>query len=156
MANTLGRIAHNLALTYGTTSGTATTVIPEIESISGVPSIKVEMHDSSNLTSANRIREKIAGMVDLGEISVALNYINENATHIAIMLAAKNRTKLWWKFIMPDSAGAAGAGASYTFGPFEGVVSDWTGGQFGLSGPNKATFKITPTGDSVSGFIIPS
>src|SRR3990172_4205049 len=125
MPTTTARISHNTTVYYGTVVGTVTTLVPNVASVTGVVSIKHNIHDATNLTSPARLMEKIAGLKELPDITMTLDYVSEDTVHKALLGYCLAQTKIFFKFNLPDSAGAMGTTVSYIVGPFEALISNW-------------------------------
>lgn len=64
----------------------ALTELVEVVSFT-LPNGTVEQLDATHLKSPNRRREKVAGMIDDGDLQVTLNYVPGSATDLLIMQA---------------------------------------------------------------------
>lgn len=70
---------------FDNNSGSLTELV-EVVSFT-LPNGQTEQLDATHLKSPNRRREKIAGMIDDGDLQVTLNYVPGSATDLLIMQA---------------------------------------------------------------------
>lgn len=101
----------------GTPTETFTT-IAEVKSISG-PSMSADVIDVTTHSSAaiGAGREKIASLIDWGEVSFDLNFIPTNTQHKQLLADLNARGKHNWKIVFPD--------AGPTEWAFEGIVTNF-------------------------------
>ena len=80
------------------------TTIAEVKSISG-PSFSSEVIDVTTHSSAaaGAWREKIASLIDPGELSFDINLVPTDTQHVALRTDMVNRTKRNFKIVFPDS-----------------------------------------------------
>lgn len=69
-----------------TNNSAVLTELVEVKSFT-LPNGEVEQLDATHLKSPNRRREKVAGMIDDGDLQVVLNYVPGSATDLLIMQA---------------------------------------------------------------------
>lgn len=69
-----------------TNNSAVLTELVEVKSFT-LPNGTTEQLDATHLKSPNRRREKIAGMIDDGDLTVTLNYVPGSATDLLIMQA---------------------------------------------------------------------
>lgn len=87
---------------YGTTlAGATTSTVGEILNIT-VGDITVDPTEVSNMDSPDAYKEFIAGMLDAGEITFAMNY--NKASTAALKTAADSRTSEVWTVTFPDGS----------------------------------------------------
>jgi len=92
--------------------------IAEVKSISG-PSMSTDVLDVTTHSSAvsGAGREKIASLIDWGEISFDLNFIPTNSQHKQLLADLQARGKHNWKLVFPDVGATEWA--------FEGIVTSF-------------------------------
>lgn len=81
------------------------TTIAEVTDITA-PGLTMDVIDVTSHDSPDALREKIAGLKDLGECTFTINYIPTHATHNAttgLIRDWKNRTKRNFKLVFPDA-----------------------------------------------------
>lgn len=78
------------------------TTIANVTSISG-PSFALDTIDVTAHDSANGIREFVAGLVDVGEISLDLNFDPSETTHTGLRDDLINRIARHFKLVFPVS-----------------------------------------------------
>jgi len=102
-----GKAAFGAVLSFGTSTGTATTAtLTNVTNISGfdgeTETIDVTSHDSSG-----GYREKVGSFLDLGQVTVDFNFDPNSATHRAttggIMYLRDQRTIVPWVLTFPGS-----------------------------------------------------
>ena len=83
------------------------TTLAEVKSIEGpdmeTDVIDVTTHDSA---AAGAFREKLATLIDAGEISFDLNFIPGNTQHVALRTDQLNRTKRNFELWFPNASSA--------------------------------------------------
>ena len=75
-----GKRALGSTLGYGTSSGGTFTAIANITKISG-PKTKADAIDVSSMDSPSNYREKLAGLLDAGTLTLDINFDDLNAGH---------------------------------------------------------------------------
>lgn len=103
------------------TSGGAFSTIGEVVSISP-PELTREAVETTHLESTNRIREFVAGMRDLGEVSVTLNLDAGDATVSSLLADYADDDPGYYKIIFPDTTEWGFAALLTSFAP--GDVSE--------------------------------
>lgn len=87
------------------------TNVGNITSISDLGGGAPPVNDVSNLDST--FREKLMGLPDEGQITVAFNPDPDSAPHIALRTARKNRTRLEFRVTLTDTGPAIAAFYGY-------------------------------------------
>jgi predicted secreted protein len=87
-------------------NGTALTVLAEVNDCS-IPEAETDEVETTHYASSGRIREFIAGLTDLGEIEVKMNYIPGSPTDVLCRAAATAKDNRAFQITIPDQAGAA-------------------------------------------------
>ena len=72
--------------------GVFTTPIAECKTIQG-PSMRGELIDVTHQTSPSGFREKLAGLIDGGEVTFEINYVPSNSTHAGLLADFKARAR---------------------------------------------------------------
>lgn len=101
---TLAKSAYGTKIKMGDGGSPETfTEIPEVGDISG-PGIRVEMEDVTTHGSAadGANREFVPTLITNSECEFELNYVHSNPMHLALRLAAQNRTKKNFQKINPE------------------------------------------------------
>ena len=95
-------------------SGTFVTVA-EVKSMSG-PTMKGDVIDVTTHSSAasGAWREKIASLLDPGEVSFSINLVPASAGHKALLTDFTGRVKTNYKFVFPDPGLTEWAFTGYT------------------------------------------
>lgn len=81
------------------------TTIAEVTEISG-PKFKLDTAEVTSHSSTSAWRERIATLLDPGEVSLKINFIPTNATHSqtsGLLRDMKNRTLRNFKLVFPDA-----------------------------------------------------
>lgn len=84
---------------------TAGTAIAEITNLDG-PNVERDSLEVTNMQSASSSKEFIAGLIDSGEVTLAINYLPQNATHKLILTdlqAASSAATKGYTLTLPDS-----------------------------------------------------
>lgn len=76
------------------------TELVEVKSFT-LPNGKADQLDATHLKSPNRRREKVAGMIDDGDLTVTLNYVPGSATDLLIMQAHTEGDTRDYKAVVP-------------------------------------------------------
>lgn len=129
-----------LQLGSGTPASPGTyTTIAEITKIQRSGS-KMDIVDTTNMDSIGAYREKLATLLDGGEISFEANYIPQDATQASLQAAFDNRTLAPWKIELPNSLG------NWVFAAYVSTPSD-----FDLTVDKASTIsgKLTITGKPI-------
>jgi hypothetical protein len=113
------------------------TDIPEIMSFSG-PGGSGQVIDTTDLQSA--AIEKVMGLYDEGQLSFEINYIPENAQHIALRAARAAQALTKFKLLFPD--------AGDTVWSFDAYVTTFTVSA-GVNASIKASVTLEITGNIV-------
>lgn len=125
------KAAYGSLLKIGDGAGSETfTTIGELRNISG-PSLSADVVDVSTHASPGAYREKIATLLDAGEITFTVNYIPTTATHNAttgILATYKNRTLRNWQLVFPDGSSTTWSFSGFVTGfqpsePVDGELS---------------------------------
>jgi len=96
-------------LGYGTTVFLSDTGSPgvytQIQEVTEVtpPNLQVDDVEATHMTSDNRTREYIAGLIEAGEASVAMNRIPGSATEILLMNLQTAGTKILVRIVWPNN-----------------------------------------------------
>lgn len=92
--------AQGILIQRGTGTGTITyTTIPEVKSFSG-PGGSASVIDVTDLSSL--AKEKRMGLADEGQLQLTINYIPDNAVHMALRADRAARTKTPFKMVFTD------------------------------------------------------
>lgn len=115
------------------------TTIAELKNIK-LPGVKNVIVDVTSHSSPGGIKEKLAVLGEITEMTFDINFIPTTATHSytsGLIKDALNRTKRNFKVVLPDAGGTTWQGAAYVeeFTP-EGPVDNAL----------KASVKLTPAG----------
>lgn len=81
------------------------TTIFEITDING-PNLSVDKIDTTNHSSPGGFRQKVAGLIDAGDISFSVNFVPTATTHNAstgLLYWLKNKTVKNWQLVFPDT-----------------------------------------------------
>lgn len=81
----------------------ALTELVEVKSFT-LPNGSVEQLDATHLKSPNRRREKVAGMIDDGDLTVVMNYVPGSPTDLLIMQAFTEGDTRSYKAVVPRVA----------------------------------------------------
>lgn len=114
------------------------TTVAEITKIQRSGS-KMDIVDVTNMDSVGAYREKLATLLDGGEISFEANYIPADATQQALQTQFDNRSLSDWQIVLPNTLG------TWAFKAYS------TSSDFDLSVDKASTFtgKLTITGKPV-------
>ena len=104
-----GRRGFGASLGYGTTSNGSFTSLANITKISG-PKFKADAVDVSSHDSPSGYREKLAGLLEAGVITLDLNYDDLAATHQ--WLTTNLGTAMFFKLTFPTKTSATTAVAA--------------------------------------------
>ena len=109
-----------------------------------LPNGETESLDATHLKSPNRRREKVAGMIDDGDLTVVLNYIPGSVTDLAIRQAfTEGDTRAFMAVIPRATTDWEITGNAYVSGDDRGeIVGD---------GVMRRTVTLTLVGDSTEG-----
>jgi predicted secreted protein len=91
------------------------TTIAEVTNISG-PSLSLDTIEVTNHSSTNGWKERIAGLLDAGEVTFDINYLPTDATHsfsAGLVKDMVNRTKRNFKIVFPNTGNT-----TWTFSAF--------------------------------------
>lgn len=130
-------IGHSATFTRsddGTSGGTFAT-IGEVVSISP-PALTREAVEKTHLTSVNRIRERIAGMRDLGEASVVINWEAGDSEVANLLADYASDTVGYYKITFPDA----------TAWGFEALITGIEVSEVTPEGKQEASVTFQPTG----------
>lgn len=92
-------------------SPTSFTALGNVTGISGLGGGSANINDVTNLDST--FKEKLLGLPDEGQITVNINFDPDNAGHIYLRNARKNRTRLEFRITMTDTTPAVAAFFGY-------------------------------------------
>lgn len=92
--------------TFELHNGTALTALAEVTEIT-IPEAVIDTVEVTHLTSANRYKEFIKGLIDAGEFTVTMNYAPGSATDILCRGALTAATGRAFNITLSDAAGAA-------------------------------------------------
>lgn len=122
--------------------GNASNVLTELDEVVSftLPNGAVEMLDATHLKSPNRHREKIAGLIDDGDISVTFNYVPGAATDVLIRAAKADGVLRDFMAVVPRAT--ANWQVTGT-----GVVTGWDRGEIVGDGVMRGTMTLTVSGD---------
>lgn len=112
MATTIESQGVTVAISYGT-SPTVFSTIANVIDFSG-PGGQASVIDITNLAST--AREKRMGLPDEGQLTLNLNLDPDDATHILLRDARKNRQKCEFKITLTDSTPTTLSFAGYVLG----------------------------------------
>jgi predicted secreted protein len=104
--NGTGVLAAAAALAFlasGANGGEAFTTVAEVTNIGG-PSLSLDTVDATHMTSTNAWREFIATLKDGGEVTLDINYVPEDSTHVGVWTDMSNRTLRNWQVVWPNAA----------------------------------------------------
>ncbi len=121
-----GAILKRVAVTMG-----------QVMDISG-PGLATDMLDGSSHDSVSAFKEKVAGMIELGDVTFQLAWDPALASHITLRGDAVSRTAQVWHLVWPEAT-------TPEDWAFSGFVSGFTPGAPVL-GLLTAAITITPTG----------
>lgn len=65
---------------------------------------KSDLVDVTNMDSGN-VREKLATLIDSGEVAFEANYIPSDTTQVALLAAFNNQTLGAWEIVLPSARG---------------------------------------------------
>jgi predicted secreted protein len=91
------------------------TTIAEITKIQGTGA-KTDIIDLTNMDSTGAYREKLATLLDAGEINFDANFIPSNVTQQGLQAKFDARTKSNWKIVLPGVRG------TWSFAAFIGSI----------------------------------
>lgn len=117
----------------------AFTTIAELKNIK-LPGVKNTIVEVTSHSSPGGIKERLAVLGEITEMSFDLNFIPTGATHSytsGLLKDALNRTKRNFKVVLPDGGGTTWQGAAY--------VEEFTP-EAPVDGVLKASIKLTPAG----------
>lgn len=80
------------------------TTIAEITKIQGTGA-KTDIIDLTNMDSTGAYREKLATLLDAGEINFDANFVPSNTTQQSLQAKFDGRTKSDWKIVLPGVRG---------------------------------------------------
>lgn len=107
-------MAQGLMLQLGDGAGPEVfTTIAEITKVQGTGA-KADILDATNMDSLGAYREKIAGLLDAGEINFDANFIPSDVTQQNVQAAFDARQTSNWKVVLPGTRG------TFTFAAFMG------------------------------------
>ena len=93
--------AQGITIARGTGTGPVTyTTIPEVKSFSG-PGGSATVIDVTDLSST--AKEKRMGLADEGQLQLTINYIPDNAVHLALRADRASRAKVPFRISFTDS-----------------------------------------------------
>ena len=99
--------ARGTLLKLGDGGGTeAFTTIAEVITLAG-PDLTLDVIDVTSHDSANGARERIGGLLDVGQVTATINFIPTNATHnftSGLIHDMLNRTKRDFQIVFPNGA----------------------------------------------------
>lgn len=120
-------------------NGTALTELVEVVSFT-LPNSTTETLDATHLKSPGRKREKIAGLIDDGDIQIVVNYIPGGATDVLVRAAkAAGDARDFMAVIPRETANWEIEGA--------GIVTGWDRGEIVADGVMRGTITLTISGD---------
>lgn len=102
-------VATRAIIGYGTTvfvsDSSSPGVFTQILEVTEVtpPNLQVDDVEATHFTSDNRTREYIAGLIEGGEASIAMNRIPGSATEILLMGLQTNATRVVVRIIWPNN-----------------------------------------------------
>jgi predicted secreted protein len=117
-------------LGYGSVLKKGSTVIGEITGISG-PSLSTDAVDITHMESPSGIREFVAGLVDLGEVTCELNMEAAGTSIATLVTDAKARTITEYTILVVGSAAS-----TFVFQAFINAL------EFGIPIDDKATASV--------------
>ncbi|HEY2361204.1 MAG TPA: phage tail tube protein [Candidatus Angelobacter sp.] len=99
---TQAQIGYGSSLNRGNGDGPPETftAIPELTDLKG-PGIKIDIKDVSNMQSPQFFKEKIAGLIDAGQITASMNWIPGNAQQKALLADAFARVTRNFQYLVP-------------------------------------------------------
>lgn len=102
---TLARLGWNTTVWLGTNATTAT--LAELHDIRSIqpPENEANAHEVTHLTSPQKRREFIGGLVDGSTITLKLNYTPGSGTDARLLVARDAGNKRSVRFILPDETG---------------------------------------------------
>lgn len=135
--------AYGVLLKLGNAGSPETfTTLAEVKSISG-PNMSTDVIDVTTHSSAaiGAGREKLASLIDWGEITFDLNFIPSNAQHIAVRKIMEDRSKRNFQIVFPDQASTTWQANCYvTSFECDMPVDDVLGASLTLTITTKPTF----------------
>lgn len=96
--------------------------VAEVKDLSG-PGMTSDVLDTTSHTSAGAFREKIASLIDAGEVTFSINYVPVDATHdnaTGLVSFMRTRVNMNWQLVWPDTA--------ETLWAFPGIVTAFSPG----------------------------
>jgi hypothetical protein len=102
---TTAAIGYGTLLKRGDGGGTEVfTAIGELKSLSG-PSYSMDTPEATHMASANAAKEYVAGLIDAGEVTAEVNFLNDSTQNLTagIKLDWKNRTKRNFQIYFPTA-----------------------------------------------------
>lgn len=135
-----GLHGHGTILSYGATNATnGTTALANIVKI-GTGEYSVDTHDVSDMSSTDKFKEFIGGMIDPGSITLELNYNKSNVTTILSTSAVGIGISRGWTVAIPAGTGTT-ASVSFT-----GFLEKFTPGEMDINGAAKGSASIKISG----------
>ncbi len=119
----------------------AFTTIAEVTDIKG-PGLSMDAVEVTSHDSPNAVKEKIAGLKEVGELTFSINYVPTAATHNAttgLIRDWKNRTKRNFQLVFPDTGA--------TTWSFAALVTNFQP-TAPVDGKLAADVTLTPAGDA--------
>ncbi len=102
----MGTLGYGVLLKRGNAASPEVfTAIAELFNLSG-PSLGLDTVETTHTQSTSAYRERIAGLLDAGEVSAEVNFLPADATQTeaaGILLDMKNRTLRNWEIIWTDA-----------------------------------------------------
>jgi predicted secreted protein len=120
-------------------AGDVLTELVEVVSFT-LPNGEVEQIDATHLKSPGRRREKIAGMIDDGDLEIVVNYIPGGVTDALVRAAKADGVTRDWMAVIPR------ADADWEIAG-QGFVTGWDRGSVEVDGKMEGTITLTLTGD---------
>ena len=107
--STQAKIGYGAALKRGqgdTNPGPETfTQISEVQGTVKGPGISIDVKDATNQNSAQAFKEKIAGLIDAGQVTFDVNWVPGDAQQSALLADALNRTVRNFQWVLPAAVG---------------------------------------------------
>jgi hypothetical protein len=122
----------------------ALTELVEVVSFT-LPNGQTEQLDATHLKSPNRRREKIAGMIDDGDLQVVINYVPGEATDLLLAQAHTEGDIRSYMAVIPRASGVDWEIAGDAF------VSGYDRGEIVADGIMRATVTFTLSGAATEG-----
>lgn len=120
----------------------AADVLTELDEVVSftLPNSVVETLDATHLKSPGRKREKIAGLIDDGDIQVVVNYIPGGATDVLVRAAKADGAIRDFMAVVPRTT------ANWEI-TGTGIVTGWDRGEIVADGVMRGTITLTVSGD---------